>query len=69
MLVNPTVEAFDLLGRRVASLADGAYEAGRHAAVLDGRGLASGVYVVRAVMAAEYGGAARTFARRVTLVR
>jgi hypothetical protein len=74
------VEAYDLLGRRVAVLADDVYEAGRHTAVLDGRGLASGVYVVRAVMgspsgspsgadASGTGRAARAFTRRVTLLK
>ncbi len=39
---------YDVLGRRVATLADGPFGAGRHAVVLDGSRLASGVYVVRA---------------------
>jgi hypothetical protein len=67
---------YDALGRRVAVLADGRYEAGHHAAVLDGYGLASGVYVVRAAMApvsdparGENGGLVRAFTRRITLVR
>src|SRR5690606_4658367 len=47
------VAVYDLLGRRVAELADGPFAAGRHVAVLDGRGLASGVYLVRAVMEME----------------
>lgn len=65
------VEVYDLLGRRVAELADGAYEAGHHTAVLDGHGLASGVYVVRATMeaGAEGSGTTRSFTRRVTLLR
>ncbi len=36
---------YDVLGREVAVLADGPVEAGAHEAVLDGRGLSSGVYV------------------------
>ncbi len=63
------MHVYDLLGRRVAVVADGMYEAGRHAAQLDGRQLASGVYVVRAVMQPEHGGATQTFTRRITLVR
>lgn len=62
------VEAFDLLGRRVATLADGRMEAGTHPFVLDGARLAAGVYVVRAAVAPERG-ASRTFAQRVTLLR
>ncbi|MDX1419296.1 MAG: T9SS type A sorting domain-containing protein [Rubricoccaceae bacterium] len=54
---------YDALGREVAVLVDGAQAAGRHAAALDGRGLAGGVYLVR--LSAE--GVRQT--RRVTLVR
>ncbi len=60
---------YRLLGRRVASLTEGAFEAGRHTAVLNGSGLASGVYVVRAVMAPEGGSGSRVFTQRLTLVR
>lgn len=62
------VVAYDLLGRRVETLAAGRYEAGRHAARLDRGTLAPGVYVVRAV-ASPGGGAVRTFTQRVTIVR
>ncbi|MEM6784055.1 MAG: PA domain-containing protein [Bacteroidota bacterium] len=41
------VEVFDLLGRRVATLADGLRRAGEHRVTLDATGLPSGVYVVR----------------------
>ncbi len=40
---------YDVLGREVAVLADGAVEAGAHDAVFDGRSLPSGVYVWRLV--------------------
>ncbi len=57
------VEVFDLLGRSVAVLVNAELEAGRHTATFDGRGLPSGVYVVRmragAFMASQ----------RMTLVR
>jgi hypothetical protein len=46
------VEVFDAVGRRVALLQDGTLAAGRHALVLDGAGLPSGVYVVRAAASA-----------------
>ncbi|MEP0546336.1 MAG: endonuclease [Rhodothermales bacterium] len=59
-----TVEAFDVLGRRVAVLHDGEVRPGeRREVVLDGRALPAGVYVVRAR------GEGLTLVRRVTLVR
>ncbi len=57
------VALFDVLGRRVAVLHEGPLAAGSHALTLDGAGLPSGVYVVRA----EGGGF--TVARRVTMVQ
>ena len=42
-----TVEAFDVTGRRVAVLAEGAFDAGTREFAF-GAGLAAGVYVVRA---------------------
>jgi uncharacterized delta-60 repeat protein len=59
-----TVAVFDALGRRVATLHEGPLTTGTaHPFVLEGAGLASGLYVVRAV--------GETFAasRRVALVR
>jgi hypothetical protein len=41
------LEVFDLAGRRVATLVDADRDPGRHAAVFEGRDLASGVYFVR----------------------
>jgi hypothetical protein len=41
------LEVFDVLGRRVATLADGTLEAGAHSFTLDGRRLASGVHFCR----------------------
>jgi hypothetical protein len=54
---------YDALGRRVAVLLDGEQAAGWHEAVLDGSGLAGGLYVARL----EAGAAAQT--QRLTLVR
>lgn len=65
---NVTLTVYDVLGRRVAVLADRLYQAGRHEVVLDGSRLASGTYLVRAVMDSETG-EARTFTRRVTLLK
>ena len=41
------VEVLDALGRRVATLADGAYPSGTHPLAFDTAGLPAGVYVVR----------------------
>lgn len=54
---------YDLLGRQVAVLVDGERAAGRHAATLDARPLASGAYIVRL----EAGGSALT--QKVFVVR
>ena len=58
-----TVEVLDLLGRRVRTLHEGPLAAARHAVAFDARGLAPGVYVVRAE--------GETFAatQRVTVIR
>ena len=42
-----TLRVFDVLGRSVAVLADGAYPDGAHAVTWDAAGLANGVYLVR----------------------
>jgi hypothetical protein len=57
------VEVYDLLGRRVALLADGTRSAGEHTLRWDGRGLPTGLYFVRL----RTGGDVQT--RRVALVR
>jgi hypothetical protein len=44
---DATLEAFDALGRRVATLARGPRAAGEHAAEWDASGLAPGLYVLR----------------------
>jgi hypothetical protein len=58
-----TVAVYDLLGRRVAVLAEGPVAAGRHLLRLDGARLAVGTYVVR-MRAGAF-----VQARRVTVVR
>ena len=57
------VAVYDVLGRRVASLADGELPVGTHRLAFDAGGLPAGVYLVRA----ESG--RRTFTRRITIVR
>lgn len=60
---NVAVEVIDLLGRRVAVLADGFKTAGRHVFTFDAAGLSSGMYIVR------LSGDAGTASRKVTLVK
>ena len=62
------VEAYDVLGRRVTVLHDGAAEAGGASVALDAGRLASGPYVVRAAVAPE-GGRAQSDVQRLTVVR
>jgi hypothetical protein len=57
------LEVFDALGRRVAVLAEGRFEAGSHTATWEARGLASGVYVAR------FSADGVVASRRMTLVR
>jgi hypothetical protein len=59
---------YDVLGRKVAVLADGAYQPGRYEAVFDGRGLASGLYLVQARVE-SVAGIRRSYVGRITLVR
>lgn len=57
------LEVFDVLGRRVALIADGWYDAGRHELQFDGGGLPSGAYVYR--LQAD----GRTVTRKMLLAR
>ena len=63
------VVLYDVLGRRVAVLANSLFDSGRHTVRFDGSDLASGVYVLRAVMEPEAGGTARAFVQRLTLLK
>jgi hypothetical protein len=58
---------YDVLGRRVAVLASGAYGASRHVLTFDGSALPSGIYVVHIVVRGAQG--AQTAIRRITLAR
>ncbi len=60
---------YDVLGRRVAVLANSLFDTGRQTLRFDGSGRASSVYVLRAVMEAEAGGTARVFVQRLTLLK
>ena len=57
------VVVYDVLGRRVATLADGRMEAGTHRLPLDGSRLPSGVYLVRAELSGE------VITQRITILR
>lgn len=61
------ITVYNLLGQEVMVLADGSYEAGRHTAVLNGERLASGAYVVRAVMTDAQ--ESHVFTEKVTLLK
>lgn len=57
------LDVFDVLGRRVATLADGPHGAGAHRATFSPSGLPAGVYVLRLVAASQ------TATARVTVAR
>ncbi|MEM1041655.1 MAG: T9SS type A sorting domain-containing protein [Bacteroidota bacterium] len=59
-----TLEVLDVLGRRVALLAEGTHAAGAHRATFDATGLPSGAYVVRLVT-----GSGQSEVQRLTLLR
>jgi hypothetical protein len=61
------LEAFDLLGRRVAVVANAWHDAGRHFVSFDASGLASGLYMIR--LTAVAGRNVHTRHSQVTLVR
>lgn len=61
--MNVELAVYDLLGRRVATLAEGRHAARRHVAPFDASGLTSGTYIVRL----QAGDQVRT--RRVTVVK
>ncbi len=63
------IELYDVLGRRVAVIANSLFATGRHTIRFDGSNLASGVYILRAVMESERGSATRLFTQRLTLLK
>ncbi len=64
------VAVYDVLGREVAVLGEGAFDAGRHEAGLDAAGLPAGAYLVRVeVVDPVSGTGGRTITHRLTLLR
>ena len=63
------ITVFDMIGREVATLADGRYETGVYQAVFDGSALPSGMYLVRASVTPENGGITSAFTQRITLLK
>jgi hypothetical protein len=59
---------YDVMGRQVALLAEGGYDAGRHELHFDARDLSSGVYLVRATVTTDQGDL-HTFTATVTLAK
>jgi parallel beta-helix repeat protein len=68
MQADVLIEVFDISGRRVARLTDRQYEAGHHQVSFDAGSLASGVYLIRAVMRSVEGGD-HQFTRKMALVK
>jgi hypothetical protein len=60
---------YDLLGRKVATLADGVFEAGSYSATWDASGFAAGTYLARLTAAADHGRAIHTQTRKLLLVK
>lgn len=63
------VEVYDVLGRSVARVWDGARDAGRGSVAWDLSAVPSGLYVVRAVVRPSDGSGERTFEHRLSVVR
>lgn len=61
------LEVYDVLGRRLVVVAEGAYDTGRHEVTLTSAGLPSGVYVLR--LQAAHAAGVRTTTQRITVVR
>jgi hypothetical protein len=60
---------YDLLGRKVATLADGVFEAGSYSATWDGSAFATGAYLARLTAVADQGGRIHTQSRKLLLVK
>lgn len=61
--LHATIEVFDMLGQKVAVLADGKRSAGSHSVRFDASGLSSGIYLYR--LEAE----GKSLTRRMTLIK
>jgi hypothetical protein len=63
------IEVYNTLGQRIATPANGVFEAGRHKVVFNGASFASGLYIVRAQMKSKESGAAHHFVRKMILLK
>lgn len=63
------IAVYDVMGRRVAFLADGTYETGTHQVTFDASYLSSGVYLVHAHIISTSSGEAHTLTKRITLLK
>ncbi|MDX1636586.1 MAG: hypothetical protein R3281_01370 [Balneolaceae bacterium] len=59
-----TLEVYNIMGRRVATLVSQSQKAGRHRARFEGRGLASGTYIARLK---AVGASGETFSKELTM--
>jgi hypothetical protein len=64
-----SLAVFDLLGRKVADLAVGAYEAGYHSATWNATGVASGVYLARFTATTGTGSVTYTKTHKLVLMK
>ena len=60
---NLSIAVYDITGNRVATLAEGVYEAGEHAVTFDATGMASGIYLCRMQSSAG------VFTRKMTVLK
>ena len=63
------IEVYDVLGRCVAQLVDGTFDAGFHTASFDGSNLASGMYLLKAEITGENTAGVATFTQQITLLK
>lgn len=69
-LSNVTLEVFDVLGRRVASLVNETYSAGRYTTPFNASSLASGIYLIQLTVTPEGNtGNTQRLIQRVTLLK
>jgi hypothetical protein len=69
-LSNVSIDIFDILGRRVSTIVNERYQAGRYSVPLNATSLASGVYIIQMTVTPDsQGGNVSRFTQRVTLLK